>query len=169
MSKPTVIEANQFVLRGASGKKLAMLTTNDDDEAYLVFNDRSGQPRIAIGFTKDRECRLTFVDEDKNERVGLSFLPNGQACVVVNGGPGKPSVGLRGGWDEGCGIGAWSGAGNLRTHVGIDSKGYPNVQVYNADGKPAWRAVKPDGTITSKGGIILPDAPPKPPKPIVNG
>ena len=172
---PTVIEANQFVLRGASGKRLAMLTTNDDDEAYLCFMDHNDQPRMALGFTKDRESRLSMMDAEGNERVHISFLPNGQAAIMTNGGPGKPSVGIRGGWDEGCGIGAWSGAGKLRAHVGIDAEGMPNVNILNSDGRVEWHAVKSDGTVSRQSGLILPRTaslpkmpPPPPPPPSPN-
>jgi hypothetical protein len=164
--EPTVVEANQFILRGSSGRKLAMLTSNDEDEAYLVFFGRDGQARVALGVTKDDESRLAFLDSDGQERINISFLPNGQTAVVIDGGPGRPQIGMRGGWDEGCGIGAWSGAGKIRTHIGIDSAGMPNVQIINPDGRVAWRAVKGDGTRTTKGGIILPTPPmPKPPVP----
>jgi len=159
---PTVVEAHAFVLKDKDGQTVGSFGTNQDGEPLLMFADKKGRARIAMGFTADEECRFIMFDDEGNTRVNLGFLPTGQAAIMVMGKPGQPSAGIRGGYDEGVGLVAFGGSGKPRASMGIDGEGFPHCIILNPDGSVIFNAVRPTGEGETPGGIIVPKMPSPP-------
>lgn len=150
MKDPTIIEAHAFHLKDSKGRTVAKLTTNEDDEAMLLFTNTRDQVRIAVGVTKQREAQFLMFDESGQMRVAIGHMPSGAGHVMLIGDERRVSAGLSMGHDESAGFVGVVGQ-HTRCHMGIAPDKTPFIQVLNKDGSLVWNAVKRDG-----GGIILP-------------
>ncbi len=71
-----VVEAEQFVVRDASGKVHAVLGTVNKRAVSLALIDKNGNPRVVLGVSPDGSSSLSFYDKDVNRRAVLGLRPD---------------------------------------------------------------------------------------------
>jgi hypothetical protein len=68
-----VVEAEQFVVRDASGKVHAALGTVNKRAVSLALIDKNGNPRVVLGASSDGSPSLSFYDKGVNRRAVLGL------------------------------------------------------------------------------------------------
>jgi hypothetical protein len=112
-----IVEARQFVLRGASGNVRAVLGSTPEGAVGLNLDDATGRTRLTL-------------DVDYAGSPGLDlFDQNGKRRAIISlGQHGEPGAGL------------YNAEGKPRTSLDIPGADTPGLTCYQEDGKPAWGA-----------------------------
>lgn len=77
-----VIEAEQFILRDASGRVRAELRSSRGGPAGLVLEDSAGRVRAAFTLAADSTPGLLFLDRTGNPRVTFQLQAPGDAPIL---------------------------------------------------------------------------------------
>ncbi len=72
-----VVEAEQFVVRDASGRVHAVLGTVNKRAVSLALIDKNGKPRVVLGVNPDGAPRVHLYDKNNTTRAALSTTAEG--------------------------------------------------------------------------------------------
>ena len=93
-SAPRTLEAEQFLVRDASGRTLALLGADAAGNAALAFNDAGGKTRAALGLKSDGTSGLMLNDQRGDKRASLSTQSSGKAGLSLFDDQGKIRAGI---------------------------------------------------------------------------
>jgi hypothetical protein len=110
--KHKVVEAENFIIRDASGNIRGALGIADDGSVGLNMNDSKGNTRISLDIATNDTPGLDFYDAAGHARAMMAL-----------------------GLDGGPGLGFYDEAGKLRTSLDVASPVSPGLGFYDATGK----------------------------------
>ncbi len=111
------MEAQEFVLRDASGMVRGAIGIMQDGAVGMNLNDTKGQPRLTIDLAADGSPGIDLYD------------PNGKLRATFALGPqGTPGLGL------------YDPSGKLRSALNVPAAQTPGLAFYHPNGKPSWGA-----------------------------
>ena len=114
---PDTVEAQQFLLRDASGKLRGSMGVLSDGAVGLNLEDSAGRTRVTVDLAANGTPGIDLFDQDGKMRETIALGPAGQ-----------PGVGLYG------------PDGHLRTALDVPAPKTPGLSFYHDSGKPAWGA-----------------------------
>jgi hypothetical protein len=130
----SVVEAQRFVLRDASGQPRASLALSDDGMPLLLFLDRDGETRGVLG-----QKHLVLSSDDGGSAVKLLVNPGGTPAVrLEKDGRLRAVLGMTGDGTLALGFYGHDGKGRALLDVGVD--GSPGLTLFSRSGKVAWSA-----------------------------
>lgn len=112
---PDTLQAQQFLLRDASGKLRGAMGVTSDGAVGLNFSDPSGRTRLTVDLAANGTPGVDLYDQDGKVRATMAL-----------GDDGLPGIGLYG------------PNGHLRTSLDVPVGKTPGLAFYKDDGKPAW-------------------------------
>jgi hypothetical protein len=114
---PDTVEAQQFLLRDASGKLRGAIGTTSDGAVGFNLEDSAGRTRVTVDLAANGTPGMDFFDQDGKMRATMALGPTGQP-----------------------GLGLYGPDGHLRTALDVPAHKTPGLSFYHDDGKPAWGA-----------------------------
>jgi len=130
----SVVEAQRFVLRDASGQPRASLAVSDDGMPLLMFLDKDGEARGVLG-----PKHLVLSSDDGSSAVRLLVNPGGTPAVrLEKDGRLRAVLGMTGDGTLALGFYGHDGKGGALLDVGAD--GSPGLTLFSRSGKVAWSA-----------------------------
>lgn len=130
----SVVEAQRFVLRDASGQPRASLAVSDDGMPLLMFLDKDGEARGVLG-----PKHLLLSSDDGSSAVKLLVNPGGTPAVrLEKDGRLRAVLGMTGDGTLALGFYGHDGKGRALLDVGVD--GSPGLTLFSRSGKVAWSA-----------------------------
>lgn len=131
-----VIEAEEFVLRGADGSIRGRLALDSKGEPFLQLSG-ANESTVTIMTTG-----LSFLDPEVVERIGLSYLSGCSLNFDDSDGKQRASLTVS---DTGH---AWltllDARGESRLSMGLDEEGNPHVWLLDGKGRLLWTALPVD-------------------------
>jgi hypothetical protein len=85
---PRVLEAEEFVLKDASGRQLAALHGQGGTPQFTLY-DADGNPKLSITVAKDGTAAIVLGDAAGRNKASLIVLANGQSGLSLRGGTGS--------------------------------------------------------------------------------
>src|SRR5262249_13684109 len=130
---PRVVEAESFVLRGADGRKKAVLGTNDDDRPLFALLGEQEEPRVSLHLL-DGQAKLDFQDEKGTPRLSLAVTEDGGVAASFSNEEGQCQLMLailhQGG---GPSVVLYDETGNQRVWVTLIEG--PRVEIFDTRGR----------------------------------
>jgi hypothetical protein len=114
---PDTLEAQQFLLRDATGKLRGAMGVTSDGAVGFNLEDSSGRTRMTLDLAANGSPGLDFFDQDGKMRATVALGPAGDP-----------------------GLGLYGEKGHLRTALDIPQSKTPGLAFYDHDGKPSWGA-----------------------------
>jgi hypothetical protein len=143
------IGAERFVVRNASGARVATLFAAADGMPNLIMYDGQNKQRLSIALNTSGSPYVGLSDADARLRATLSLnssqdpnllLVDSKAIVRL-------AIGVRG---EEPSVWLADAQGKLRAQLGLDSKQEPVLRLHGPDGKVLWDATAGAATKVSK-------------------
>jgi hypothetical protein len=114
---PETVEAQQFLLRDASGNLRGAMGVLSDGAVGLNLSDSSGRSRVTVDLAANGTPGVDLYDQNGKIRATLALGDSGQP-----------------------GLGLYGPDGHLRTSLDVPAPKTPGLAFYKDDGKPAWGA-----------------------------
>lgn len=149
LARKTVVEAEQFVVRGSDGEVRGELALRDDGSLALSLYDREGRARATLAAEADGGAGLSLAGHEG--QPGLSLTARNLRFTDREGGAFLTSTGLGlTSWDvQDARSGIWLGArpdgtsaltladsrGKTRVGIGLRADGAPNFTLYDKEGR----------------------------------
>jgi hypothetical protein len=113
-ARPTVIEAQRFVVKDARGKPRVIVGTFGETSAVNLY-DRDGRARAILQVSADGGSRLAFHDRETKSRAVIYVDPDAATTV-----------------------GFYGGDQRARAQLIVTADGDATVGLFDRDGNPAW-------------------------------
>lgn len=140
MAKAQVIEAQEFVLTDASGKKRAMLGT-EAGMSFLALLDQNEEARMLFSLEGDGRAKITIHHLETSNWITLGFTEDGSPFLTFGEGEDKTRILLGVGSDGTASVGLSDSDGEeARAILAVTPDGEPHLGLFASDGEPMWSA-----------------------------
>jgi hypothetical protein len=143
------IGAERFVVRNASGARVATLFAAADGMPNLIMYDGQDRQRLSIALNTSGSPYVGLSDTDARLRATLALNSSQDPNLLLADSKAnlRLSIGVRG---EEPSVWLADAQGKLRAQLGLDSKQEPVLRLHGPDGKVQWDATAGAATKVSK-------------------
>jgi hypothetical protein len=131
---PSLLEAEQFVIRDVSGRVRLAIKPLDGGAVVLTFRDELERDRLAVGLLGDGSPILSFYDEHRRRR--LAVLGPESPGLLVFGRDGTTRASLAMHTDDSPALELSGKDSTVRARLGLDEGDRARLSILDAQGEP---------------------------------
>lgn len=138
MPRPAVLEAEQLLIRDASGR-VRVAVKPLDGATILTFRDHLERDRLALGVLDDGTPVLSVYDGERRRRLALGVLAADSPGLRLYGKDGVPRLTLVIARDDRPALQLTASDGSTRARLALEENDVPRLSVLDAAGTAVFR------------------------------